>query len=120
SVAQLSTGLRINTAADDPTGLQVTQRLRGQIIGLQQASRNTQDGMSFLDSAEGALQVTHSLLSRMRELAVQSPNGTLTASDRDAVQNEVDQLINQVDSLALGAQFNTLGVIDGTAQNVAL
>src|SRR4030081_602533 len=92
SVEKLSSGLRINRAGDDAAGLSISEKLRGQIKGLAQAGRNAQDGISLIQTAEGALNETHSILQRMRELSVQASNDTLQSSDRDAIKGELDQL----------------------------
>ena len=92
---KLSSGLRINRAGDDAAGLAISEKMRGQIRGLDQASRNAQDGISLIQTAEGALNETHSILQRMRELAVQASNDTNTADDRAAIQKEVDQLAKE-------------------------
>ena len=94
SLEKLSSGLRINRAGDDAAGLAISQKMRGQIRGLQQASRNAQDGISMIQTAEGALSETHAILQRMRELAVQSSNSTNTADDRESIQEEVGQFFH--------------------------
>ena len=103
---RLSTGLRINRASDDAAGMAVSEKLKNQIRGLNQAQRNAQDSISLIQTAEGALAETHSLLSRIRELSVQSANDTLTASDRANLQAEVNQLVSEVDRIASSSQFN--------------
>jgi len=113
SVERLSSGLRINRAGDDAAGLAISEKMRGQIRGLSQASRNAQDGISLLQTAEGALNETHSILQRMRELAVQSANDTNTADDRTNIQAEVNQLNSEIDRIANTTQFNTRQLIDG-------
>lgn len=92
STEKLSSGYRINRAADDAAGLSISEKMRGQIRGLNQASTNAQDGISLIQTAEGALNETHSILQRMRELSVQSANGTETNDDREAIQDEISQL----------------------------
>jgi len=92
SLEKLSSGLRINRAGDDAAGLAISEKMRGQIRGLDQASRNASDGISLIQTAEGALNETHSILQRMRELAVQSSNDTNTLNDRQEIQKEIDQL----------------------------
>ena len=92
SIERLSTGLRINGAADDAAGLAISEKMRAQISGLNQATSNAQDGISMIQTAEGALGETHSMLQRMRELAVQAANDTLTQEDRSYIQEEIDQL----------------------------
>jgi len=118
SVERLSSGLRINRAGDDAAGLAISEKMRGQIRGLSQASRNAQDGISLLQTAEGALNETHSILQRMRELAVQSANDTNTADDRTNIQAEVNQLNSEIDRIALTTQFNTRQLIDGAMGGV--
>jgi len=118
SVERLSSGLRINRAGDDAAGLAISEAMRGQIRGLNQATRNAQDGISLLQTAEGALNETHSILQRMRELAVQSASDTNVEIDRTALQAEVVQLIGEIDRIATDTEFNTqvlLGGEHGTA-----
>ncbi|RLT53038.1 MAG: flagellin FliC [Chloroflexi bacterium] len=114
AIEQLSSGLRINNAADDAAGLAVSEKLKNQVRGLNQAQRNAQDGISLLQTAEGALNETHSLLGRMRELAVQSANDTLSNSDRLHIQDEVDQLLSEVDRISNATQFNKISLLTGT------
>jgi flagellin len=114
SMEKLSSGLRINRAGDDAAGLAISEKMRGQIRGLQQASRNAQDGISLLQTAEGALNESHAILQRMRELAVQSANDTLTDDDRAELQKEVTQLIEELDRIADNTQFNGVELLDGT------
>lgn len=114
-INRLSSGLRINSAADDPSGLSISQRLTTQIKGLSRASMNAQDAISFLQTAEGALTETQNILQRMRELAIQAANGTLTSSDRQEIQKEIDQLKEEVDSIAKSSEFNTKKLLDGSA-----
>ena len=114
AIEQLSSGLRINKAADDTAGLAVSEKLKNQVRGLNQAQRNAQDGISLLQTAEGALNETHSLLARMRELAVQSSNDTLTNDDRLHIQDEVDQLLSEVDRISNATQFNKISLLTGT------
>src|SRR6202040_183235 len=99
SVEKLSSGLRINRAGDDAAGLSISEKLRGQIKGLAQAQRNSQDGISLIQTAEGALNETHSILQRMRELAIQASNGTLTVSDQTAITTELTALSAEVDRI---------------------
>src|SRR5438445_4712978 len=99
SVEKLSSGLRINRAGDDAAGLSISEKLRGQIKGLAQAGRNAQDGISLIQTAEGALNETHSILQRMRELSVQAANGTLTVADQTAVTTELTQLGAEIDRI---------------------
>lgn len=113
SLERLSSGLRINRAADDAAGLSISEKLRSQVRGLQQAVRNAQDGISLIQTAEGALQETHAILQRMRELAVQASNGTLTDNDRAAIQQEVSSLIEEVTRIAESTKFNGETLLDG-------
>lgn len=106
STEKLSTGYRINRAADDAAGLTISEKMRGQIRGLHQASDNIQDGISLIQTAEGALQETHSILQRMRELSVQAANDTYVEDDRKAIQAEMDQLTEEVDRIAEHTEFN--------------
>jgi len=112
---RLSSGLRINRAADDAAGLAISETMRSQIRGLDQASRNSQDAISLIQTAEGALTETHSILHRMRELAVQAANDTYTANDRIEIQKEIDQLKGEVDRIANTTSFNNKNLLDGTA-----
>jgi len=114
SLAKLSSGLRINKAGDDAAGLTISEKMRGQIGGLNQAVRNAQDGISLIQTAEGALNETHSILNRMRDLAVQAANDTNTDDDRAAIQQEVDELVAEIDRIADTTQFNTQALLDGT------
>ena len=114
AIEQLSSGLRINKASDDAAGLAVSEKLKNQVRGLNQAQRNAQDGISLLQTAEGALNETHSLLARMRELAVQSSNDTLSNADRLHIQDEVDQLLSEVDRISNATQFNKISLLTGT------
>ncbi|MBM6619040.1 flagellin Hag [Bacillus suaedaesalsae] len=113
SMEKLSSGLRINRAGDDAAGLAISEKMRGQIRGLDQASRNAQDGISLIQTAEGALNETHSILQRMRELAVQSSNDTNTATDRAALQGEVDELAKEITRISNTTEFNTKKLLDG-------
>lgn len=118
SMEKLSSGLRINRAADDAAGLAISETMRSQIRGLNQASRNSQDAISLLQTAEGALTETHSILHRMRELAVQAANATYTANDRSEIQKEIDQLKDEVDRIANTTSFNNKNLLDGTASAI--
>jgi flagellin len=113
AIEQLSSGMRINKAADDAAGLAVSEKLKNQVRGLNQAQRNAQDAISLMQVAEGALNETHNLLARMRELSIQSANDTLTVPDRVHIQAEVDQLLSEVDRIALSAQFNGKFLLTG-------
>jgi flagellin len=112
SMERLSSGYRINRAADDAAGLAISEKLRGQISGIAQAQRNTQDAVSLVQTAEGALNEVHSMLQRVRELAVQYKNGTLSTSDRQAIQSEVDQLSNEIDRIGTQVQFNNVPLLN--------
>ena len=114
SLQRLSSGLRINSAKDDAAGLAISARMTSQINGLNQASRNANDGISLAQTAEGGLQSITDSLQRMRELAVQSSNATNTSTDRAALQNEVDQLVQQINTVAGQTAFNGIKVLDGT------
>lgn len=113
SLEKLSSGLRINRAGDDAAGLAISEQMRGQIRGLNQATRNAQDGISLIQTAEGALTETHSILQRMRELAVQAANDTLVLGDRAAIQTEFTQLTSELDRIAVTTQFNGQVLLDG-------
>jgi flagellin len=115
SMEKLSSGLRINRAGDDAAGLAISEKMRGQIRGLDMASKNAQDGISLIQTAEGALNETHSILQRMRELAVQSANDTNTASDREELQKEINQLTQEVDRIGNNTEFNTKKLLNGSA-----
>ena len=115
SIQKLSSGLRINSAADDAAGLAISEKMRAQINGLDQATRNSEDGISMIQTAEGALNETHSILQRMRELSVQAANDTLTSQDRSYIQLEIDQLTEEVDNISNTTQFNKKKLLDGSA-----
>ncbi|MCC7221363.1 MAG: hypothetical protein IT490_11635 [Candidatus Contendobacter sp.] len=117
SIQRLTSGMRINSAKDDSAGSAISNRFTAQIRGLNQAVRNSNDGISLAQTAEGALQETTNLLQRMRELAVQSVNDTNTASDRSSIQAEMDQLFKEVDRIAGTTKFNGKALLDGTANN---
>lgn len=118
SLEKLSSGLRINRAGDDAAGLAISEKMRGQIRGLDQAQRNAQDSISMIQTAEGALNETHSILQRMRELAVQAGNDTNTTVDRGEIQKEINQLTNEIDRIANTTEFNTQKLIDGSKKGV--
>ena len=118
SLQRLSSGLRINSAKDDAAGLAIAERFSAQIRGLNQAIRNANDGISFAQTAEGGLSTSTSALQRIRELAVQSANDTNSASDREAINNEVQQLIAEVRRIATSTQFNGQNVLDGSATSL--
>ena len=114
SLEKLSSGLRINRAGDDAAGLAISEKMRGQIRGLDQASRNAQDGISLIQTAEGALNETHSILQRMRELAVQSASDTNTETDRAELQKEVNQLSQELSRIGNNTEFNTQKLLNGS------
>ena len=114
AMQQVSTGLRINSAADDAAGLAISDHIHAQSLGLERAMLNTQDGISLLQTAEGALGSTNSMLQRMRELAVQAANDTLTSQDRSYLQMEIDELRANIDKVASSTQFNTKSLLDGS------
>lgn len=114
SLEKLSSGFRINRAADDAAGLAISEKMRGQVNGLNQASRNAQDGISMIQTAEGALNETHAILQRMRELAVQSSNDTNTDNDRAQIQSEVTQLQSEINRISSTTQFNTKNLLTGS------
>ncbi|AOQ23415.1 Flagellin [Moorella thermoacetica] len=114
AMEKLSSGLRINRAADDAAGLAISEKMRGQIRGLNQAVRNAQDGISMIQTAEGALNETHAILQRMRELAAQAANDTLTAADRTQIQKEINQLTEEIDRIGRTTEFNTQALLNGT------
>lgn len=114
STEKLSSGYKINRAADDAAGLSISEKMRNQIRGLNKASDNAQDGISLVQTAEGALNEVHSMLQRMSELAVQSANGTNATTDREALNDEVTQLKTEIQRVASTTQFNKMGILDGT------
>ena len=113
SIEKLSSGLRINRAADDAAGLAVSEKMRSQINGLEVAKRNIQDGVSLVQTAEGAMDEIHNMLQRIRELAVQSANGIYTATDKANIQAEANELINQIDDIAQKSNFNGVNLLKG-------
>ena len=114
SMERLSSGYRINRAADDAAGLSISEKMRGQIRGLAQAQRNTQDGVSLVQTAEGALNTVHSMLQRVRELAVQYKNGTLATGNQSAIQSEVLQLASEIERLGASTKFNGIDLLNNT------
>ena len=114
SMERLSSGYRINRAADDAAGLAISERLRGQIGGLDQAQRNVQDAVSLVQTAEGSLTEVHAMLHRIRDLAVQYKNGSLSANDRTAIQSEVNQLASEIERIGASAEFNGIKVLNTT------
>ena len=115
---RLSTGLRITTAADDAAGLAISERLRSQVKSLSQAKRNANDGISLVQTAEGALDESSSILSRMRELAIQANNGTVSSKDKTTLNEEFGQLVAEVNRIAQSTEFNGINLLDGGASNV--
>ena len=120
STEKLSSGYKINRAADDAAGLAISEKMRRQIRGLTQASANAQDGISCVQTAEGALNEVHDMLQRMNELAVKAANGTNQEEDRSYIQSEVDQLITEIDRVSTTTTFNEKMLLDGTFQNEEL
>lgn len=118
NMEKLSSGLRINRAGDDAAGLAISEKMRSQIRGLDMATKNANDSISLIQTAEGALNETHSILQRMRELAVQATNDTNTDADRAELQAEISQLIAEVDRIGNATEFNTKKLLDGTAKGV--
>jgi flagellin len=114
STEKLSSGYKINRAADDAAGLSISEKMRSQIRGLNKASSNAQDGVSLVQTAEGALNEAHSILQRMNELATQAANDTNTTVDRDSIQAEIDQLTSEIDRIQSTTQFNTMNLLDGS------
>lgn len=119
SMEKLSSGLRINRAGDDAAGLAISEKMRGQIRGLEQSSRNASDGISMIQTAEGALNETTNILQRMRELAVQASNDTNTTSDREEIQKEINALTEEVDRIANNTEFNTQKLLNGNKSGEA-
>ena len=113
STEKLSSGYKINRAADDAAGLAISEKMRKQIRGLTQASLNAQDGISAVQTAEGALTEVHDMLQRMNELAVKSSNGTNSESDRQAIQDEIDQLVTEIDRVSTTTKFNETYLLQG-------
>ena len=118
SMEKLSSGYRINRAADDAAGLSISEKMRSQIRGLTQASTNAENGVSMIQTAEGALNEAHSILQRMRELAVQAANDTNAASDREALQSEIDQLTSEINRIGNTTEFNGMKLLNGTKVKV--
>ena len=112
SMERLSSGYRINRAADDAAGLAISERLRGQIGGLDQAQRNAQDAVSMVQTAEGSLTEVHAMLQRVRDLAVQYKNGSLSTADRTAIQSEVNQLASEIERIGTSADFNGIKLLN--------
>lgn len=116
SLEKLSSGLRINRASDDAAGLAISEKMRSQIRGLDMAQRNALDGVSFIQTAEGALSSTHSILQRMRELAVQAANDSNTATDRAAIQDEINQMTNEINRISNTTEFNAKKLLNGSLE----
>jgi flagellin len=114
SMERLSSGYRINRAADDAAGLAISERLRGQISGLDQSQRNAQDAVSLVQTAEGSLTEVHAMLQRVRELAVQYKNGSLSSADRTAIQSEVNQLSSEIERIGSSAEFNGIKLLNAS------
>lgn len=118
AMERLSSGLRINRAADDPAGLAISEKMRAQIRGLSQAQRNVQDGISLIQTAEGSLHEIHAILQRARELSVQAANDTNTEEDRKMIQDEIDQLLKGLTQIANFSEFNTIPLLDNRKLNL--
>ena len=120
SLEKIASGERINYARDDASGLAVSEKFRSQIKGLMQAERNAQGGITFISTAEGSLQEVHSILHRVRELAIQAGNGIYTPDDRKLMQMEVSQLINEIDRVSQSTEFNKFKILDGSLNKLDL
>lgn len=120
SIEKLSSGMRINRAGDDAAGLSISEKMRAQVRGLNQASRNAQDGISLIQTAEGALNETHAILQRMRELTVQASNDTNVKVDRSAIKNEIDELVKEIDRISTSTTFNEKKLLNGGAAATAI
>ena len=114
SLEKLSSGFRINRAGDDAAGLAISEKMKAQITGLETASANAQDGISLIQTAEGNLNEVHDMLNRMVELATKSANGTYTSTERSALQDEMDQLLDEIDRISQSANFNGTKLLDGS------
>jgi flagellin len=120
SLERLSSGLRINRAADDAAGLAIAEGFRSSVLGFRVAQRNSQDAISLVQTAEGALSETTNILQRIRELAVQAATGTSSDENKAAMQDEVDELIAQIDDIAADTEFNTINILDGSTPTVTI
>jgi len=120
SLERLASGLRINRAADDAAGLAIAEDFRAQINGLRIAQRNAQDGISLVQTAEGALSETTNILQRMRELAVQAASGTMSSENRSALQDELNELVEQLDDIANDTEFNGIKLLDGSTSSLTI
>ena len=116
---RLSTGLRISTAADDAAGLAISERLRSQVRSLEQAKRNANDGISFVQTAEGALNEVSSILTRLRELAIQSSNGSVSNQDKETLDEEFQSLVNEVNRIGRSTEFSGIKLLDGSSSTVS-
>jgi len=116
---RLSTGLRISSAADDAAGLAISERLRSQVRSLDQAKRNANDGISLVQTAEGALNEVSSILTRLRELSIQASNGTVSNADKDTLDEEFQSLVNEIDRIGSSTEFNDIKLLDGSASTVS-
>ncbi|WP_207646617.1 flagellin N-terminal helical domain-containing protein [Tindallia magadiensis] len=116
AMERLYSGLRINRSSDDAAGLAISEKMRAQIRGLNQASRNAQDAISLIQTAEGALEETHEILQRIRELSVQSANDTNVDADREEIQKEINQLTEEIDRIANTTEFNTIQLLNREVQ----
>ena len=117
SMEKLSSGLRISSAGDDVAGLSISEKMRAQIRGLEQASRNAADGICLIQTADGALNETHSIIQRMRDISVQAANDTNTESDRKALQEEMNELTSEINRIANTTEFNTKKILTGGQGN---
>src|SRR5574344_541618 len=113
NLEKLSSGFKINRAGDDAAGLSISEKMRGQIRGLEQASTNAQDGISLIQTAEGAMNEIHSIVQRMRELTVQAANDTNVTADREAIASEIEQLADEIDRISTTTEFNTMKLTGG-------
>ena len=120
NLEKLSSGYKINRAGDDAAGLAISEKMRAQITGLNKAQDNAKDGISLIQTAEGALTEVHDMLNRMVELATQSANGTYDETDRDKLQSEVDQLLEEIDRISDSSNFNGISLLDGTYATTGL
>lgn len=120
NIEKLSSGYRINRAADDAAGLSISEKMRAQIRGLDQAARNSQDGISLVQTAEGSLQTVNDMLVRIKELATQAANGTYNTTDLTRVQDEVDTLADEVDNIKTNTKFNGISLLDGSNTTISL
>ncbi|ADZ82773.1 flagellin N-terminal helical domain-containing protein [Cellulosilyticum lentocellum] len=120
AMERLSSGLRINSAADDAAGMAISRKMNTQVKGLDQANRNAMDGISMIQTAEGALDEVHSMLQRMRELSVQASNGTYENADRETIEQEINQLMQEMEAMKERTQFNKMNLLDGSYENFTL